>query len=64
VFSRESLLDWPLLAAIRCTEPTVLLIDEPDKADVEVEGLLLEVLLDVRVTIPELGTIMAQRGRS
>jgi len=43
------------------TEPTVLLIDETDKADVEVEGLLLEVLSDFQVTIPELGTVTATR---
>ena len=47
------------------TEPTVLLVDETDKADVEVEGLLLEVLSDFQVTIPELGTIVARSaGRS
>jgi len=61
VFSEEFLLARPLLAAIRQTEPTVLLIDETDKADVEVEGLLLEVLSDFQVTIPELGTITAVR---
>jgi MoxR-like ATPase len=46
VFSEEFLLPRPLLAAIRRTDPTVLLVDEVDKADVEVEGLLLEVLSD------------------
>ncbi|MCF4136055.1 MoxR family ATPase [Streptomyces sp. Tue 6430] len=51
----------PLLTAIRGDEPTVLLIDETDKADVEVEGLLLEVLSDFQVTVPELGTITATR---
>jgi MoxR-like ATPase len=61
VFSEEFLLDRPLLAAIRRSEPTVLLIDETDKADIEVEGLLLEVLSDFQVTIPELGTITARR---
>ncbi len=61
VFSEEFLLSRPLLSAIRQTEPTVLLIDETDKADVEVEGLLLEVLSDFQVTIPELGTISASR---
>jgi MoxR-like ATPase len=61
IFSEEFLLSRPLLTAIRRTEPTVLLIDETDKADVEVEGLLLEVLSDFRVTIPELGTIEAVR---
>jgi MoxR-like ATPase len=61
IFSEEFLLSRPLLTAIRQTEPTVLLIDETDKADVEVEGLLLEVLSDFQVTIPELGTIEAAR---
>ena len=61
VFAEEFLLSRPLLTAIRRTEPTVLLIDETDKADVEVEGLLLEVLSDFQVTIPELGTISASR---
>ena len=61
VFAEEFLLARPLLTAIRQTEPTVLLVDETDKADVEVEGLLLEVLGDFQVTVPELGTIAAQR---
>jgi len=61
VFAEEFLLSRPLLTAIRRTEPTVLLIDETDKADVEVEGLLLEVLSDFQITIPELGTIVAVR---
>jgi MoxR-like ATPase len=61
IFGEEFLLARPLLEAIRRTDPTVLLVDETDKADVEVEGLLLEVLGDFQVTIPELGTITAQR---
>ncbi|MGZ4544849.1 MAG: AAA family ATPase [Blastococcus sp.] len=61
IFGEEFLLSRPLLTAIRRTEPTVLLIDETDKADVEVEGLLLEVLSDFQVTIPELGTVAATR---
>jgi MoxR-like ATPase len=61
IFSDEFLLSRPLLTAIRRSEPTVLLVDETDKADVEVEGLLLEVLSDYQVTIPELGTITATR---
>jgi MoxR-like ATPase len=61
IFSEEFLLARPLLSAIRRDGPTVLLIDETDKADVEVEGLLLEVLSDFQVTIPELGTIAATR---
>ncbi|MFD6352035.1 AAA family ATPase [Nocardia tengchongensis] len=61
VFTEEFLLERPLLTAIRRDEPTVLLIDETDKADVEIEGLLLEVLSDFSVTVPELGTISATR---
>jgi MoxR-like ATPase len=61
IFGEEFLLSRPLLTAIRRTTPTVLLIDEVDKTDVEVEGLLLEVLSDFQVTIPELGTIEAVR---
>ncbi|MET9266321.1 MoxR family ATPase [Amycolatopsis sp. NPDC004079] len=59
IFGEEFLLRRPLLTAISGTEPTVLLIDETDKADVEIEGLLLEVLGDFQVTVPELGTITA-----
>ena len=61
IFTEEFLLTRPLLSAIRREEPTVLLIDEVDKTDVEVEGLLLEVLSDFQVTIPELGTVTATR---
>jgi MoxR-like ATPase len=61
IFSEEFLLPRPLLTAISGAEPTVLLIDETDKADVEIEGLLLEVLGDFQVTVPELGTITATR---
>jgi MoxR-like ATPase len=61
IFTEEFLLTRPLLTAIRRDEPTVLLVDEVDKADVEVEGLLLEVLSDFQVTIPELGTMTAVR---
>ncbi|KGN36881.1 AAA family ATPase [Knoellia subterranea] len=60
IFSDEFLLARPLLAAIRSEEPVVLLIDELDKADVEIEGLLLEILSDFQVTVPELGTITAR----
>ncbi|MGA8850439.1 MAG: MoxR family ATPase [Aeromicrobium sp.] len=59
IFSEEFLLPRPLLQAIRRDGPTVLLIDETDKADVEIEGLLLELLGDFQVTVPELGTIVA-----
>ncbi|MEU7118085.1 AAA family ATPase [Streptomyces zaomyceticus] len=61
IFGEEFLLPRPLLTAIRSEQPTVLLIDETDKADVEVEGLLLEVLSDFQITVPELGTITATR---
>ncbi|MDT0308341.1 MoxR family ATPase [Streptomyces sp. DSM 44917] len=61
IFGEEFLLTRPLLAAIRGTDPKVLLIDETDKADVEVEGLLLEVLSDFQVSVPELGTLTAER---
>ncbi|MEV0245849.1 MoxR family ATPase [Nocardia sp. NPDC050712] len=61
VFTDEFLLERPLLAAIRNPHSTVLLIDELDKADVELEGLLLEVLGDFQISIPELGTITAVR---
>src|SRR6185503_10705805 len=61
VFSEEFLLSRALLTAIRRTDPTVLLIDETDKADIEIEGLLLEVLSHFPVTVPELGTITATR---
>ncbi|MBP2391783.1 AAA family ATPase [Aeromicrobium fastidiosum] len=60
IFSEEFLLPRPLLTAIRSEEPIVLLIDETDKADVEIEGLLLEVLGEFQVTVPELGTITAR----
>jgi MoxR-like ATPase len=61
IFTDEFLLTRPLLTAIRRSEPTVLLIDEADKTDVEVEALLLEVLAEFQVTIPEMGTITAVR---
>ena len=59
IFSEEFLLPRPLLSAIRNDSATVLLIDETDKADIEIEGLLLEVLGDFQITVPELGTIRA-----
>jgi MoxR-like ATPase len=61
IFTEEFLLTRPLLTAIRRDEPTVLLIDEADKTDIEVEALLLEVLSEFQVTIPELGTVTATR---
>ncbi|HEV2755295.1 MAG TPA: MoxR family ATPase [Actinomycetota bacterium] len=57
IFSEEFLLERPVLQALRSSEPVVLLIDEVDKLDVEAEALLLEVLSDWQVTIPEMGTV-------
>lgn len=57
IFSEEFLLERPLLQAIRSTEPVVLLIDEVDRVEVETEALLLEVLSDFQISIPELGTM-------
>ncbi|MBY6004168.1 MoxR family ATPase [Salipiger bermudensis] len=59
IFSREFLLERPLLAAITQAEPPVLLIDEIDRADEEFEAYLLEILADYQITVPELGTISA-----
>jgi MoxR-like ATPase len=59
IFSEEFLLTRPLLEAIRATDPVVLLIDEVDRVEVETEALLLEVLSDYQVSIPELGTVSA-----
>ncbi len=59
IFTEEFLLTRPLLEAIRSPEPAVLLVDEVDRVEVETEALLLEVLADFQVTIPELGTIAA-----
>lgn len=59
IFSEPFLLDRPVLKAIRSESPVVLLIDEVDKLDFEAEALLLEVLSDWQVTIPEMGTISA-----
>src|SRR5947209_18072781 len=64
LFSRRFLLRRPLLDALeaRADEPVVLLIDEIDRADDEFEAFLLEFLADFAVTIPELGTVRAQRS--
>ena len=59
IFSEEFLLPRPLLTAIRSPDPVVLLIDEVDRVEVETEALLLEVLSDWQVSIPELGTVRA-----
>ncbi|MGB3053825.1 MAG: MoxR family ATPase [Acidimicrobiales bacterium] len=61
LFSDEFLLERPLLEAIRADEPVVLLIDEVDRVEVETEALLLEILSDYQVSIPELGTITARQ---
>ncbi len=58
IFSEPFLLTRPLLEAIRAEEPIVLLIDEVDRVEIETEALLLEVLSDFQVSIPELGTIV------
>jgi MoxR-like ATPase len=58
-FSQRFLLARPLLQAITSKEPTVLLIDEIDRADAEFEAFLLEILSDFQVSVPELGTIQA-----
>jgi MoxR-like ATPase len=60
IFSEPFLLERPVLKAIRAPEPVVLLIDEIDKLDFEAEALLLEVLSDWQVSIPEMGTISAR----
>ena len=60
IFGEEFLLSRPLLAAIRSEEPVVLLIDEVDRLDIESEALLLEVLSDYQVSIPEFGTVTAR----
>jgi MoxR-like ATPase len=59
IFSEAYLMERPLLAAIRRTDPPVLLIDEIDRADAEFEAFLLELLSDFQVSIPELGTVRA-----
>lgn len=59
-FSENFLLPRPLLRALTADEPVVLLIDEIDRADVEFEAFLLEVLSDFQVSVPELGTIVAK----
>jgi len=61
IFSDEFLLTRPLLEAIRAEDPVVLLIDEVDRVEVETEALLLEILSDYQVSIPELGTIEARQ---
>jgi MoxR-like ATPase len=62
LFGEAYLLERPLLRALRAEVPTVLLIDEIDKVDFEFEALLLELLSDAQVTIPELGTLKGTRA--
>lgn len=59
IFAEEFLLTRPLLEAIRANEPVVLLIDEIDRVELETEALLLEILSEYQVSIPELGTVTA-----
>jgi MoxR-like ATPase len=61
IFSDDFLLTRPLLEAIRADDPVVLLIDEVDRVEVETEALLLEILSDYQVSIPELGTLTAKQ---
>jgi MoxR-like ATPase len=61
IFSEPFLLTRPLLEAIRAKDPVVLLIDEVDRVEVETEALLLEILSDYQVSIPELGTVLANQ---
>jgi MoxR-like ATPase len=63
IFSEPFLLTRPLLEAIRSQDPVVLLIDEVDRVEIETEALLLEVLSDFQVSIPELGTITGVQQR-
>jgi MoxR-like ATPase len=60
IFSEEFLLERPLMAAISSPEPVVLLIDEIDKTDQEFEAMLLELLSDFQISIPELGRVEAR----
>jgi MoxR-like ATPase len=60
LFARDYLLERPLLQAISSEQPTVLLIDEVDRADEAFEAFMLEVLADWQITVPELGTIRAR----
>jgi MoxR-like ATPase len=59
IFSEEFLLTRPLLEAIRAEDPVVLLIDEVDRVEIETEALLLEILSDYQVSVPEFGTLVA-----
>ena len=61
IFAEEFLLTRPLLEAISATEPVVLLIDEVDRVELETEALLLEILSEYQVSIPEMGTVRAHQ---
>jgi len=61
IFSEDFLLTRPLLEAIRATERVVLLVDEVDRVELETEALLLEILSEYQVSIPELGTVRASQ---
>jgi len=61
IFSEEFLLTRPLLEAIRAEDPVLLLIDEVDRVEVETEALLLEILSEYQVSIPEMGTLQAKQ---
>jgi MoxR-like ATPase len=61
IFAEEFLLTRPLLEAISATDPVVLLIDEVDRVELETEALLLEILSEYQVSIPELGTVRAKQ---
>jgi len=61
IFGEEFLLTRPLLEAIRAKDPVVLLIDEIDRVELETEALMLEVLSEYQVSIPELGTVTANQ---
>ena len=61
IFSEDFLLARPLLEAIRATDPVVLLVDEVDRVELETEALLLEILSEYQVSIPELGTVRAMQ---
>jgi MoxR-like ATPase len=61
IFGDDFLLTRPLLEAIRSDDPVVLLIDEVDRVEVETEALLLEILSEYQVSIPEMGTVVAKQ---
>jgi len=61
LFTEDFLLSRPLLEAIRAEEPVVLLIDEVDRVEIETEALLLEILSEYQVSIPELGTVVGNQ---